>query len=248
MFQRVAAYLDNAIGFEFYLATRIVNIQALFCCLSQYNLKLLMSKAQTDCMHADFYGHTISPAGVRPNTVKATALTDMPIPTDLKQLCSLLGGLYLHGKFRANHFCPIITLLNQGDNCSFSRAMETSVWTLLSELAKPSALMLSECITVADGTYSFHVYCNSNIGGFGNAIYQEQRDGSARHILYISRSTFDSKYYWTFLDLEAGSIVWAIKLLRGYLWSAKFCTYSDHQVLEDIAKIGERNARVLDWF
>ena len=40
-------------------------------------------------------------------------------------------------------------------------------------------------------------------------------------IAYISHAARDSERHWTPLDLEAGSIVWAIKRLRGYLWGKK---------------------------
>ena len=49
-----------------------------------------------------------------------------------------------------------------------------------------------------------------------------QHDGSVWPIAYISRATLDSEKHWTPPDLEAGSIVWSIKRLRGYLWGTKF--------------------------
>ena len=38
-----------------------------------------------------------------------------------------------------------------------------------------------------------------------------------------------------------------MKRLRGHLWSTQFQIYSDHKALENIAKVGERNARVRRW-
>ena len=38
------------------------------------------------------------------------------------------------------------------------------------------------------------------------------------------------------LDLEAGSIVLAIKRLQGYLWVPKFHIFADHKVLKTIGK------------
>ena len=69
-------------------------------------------------------------------------------------------------------------------------------------------------------------------------------DGAVRPIISISRSTLDNERPWTPLDLEASSVVWAIKRLRGYLWSANFLIYSDHKAPGNINKVGERNARV----
>ena len=47
--------------------------------------------------------------------------------------------------------------------------------------------------------------------------------------------------------MEAGSIVWALKRLRGYLWGTKFRICSDHKALERMGKVGNHNARVQRW-
>ena len=49
------------------------------------------------------------------------------------------------------------------------------------------------------------------------------------------------------LDLEAGSIVWSIKRLRGYLWGTNVRFFSDHKALESLDKIAEHNPRVQRW-
>ena len=96
-------------------------------------------------------------------------------------------------------------------------------------------------------TRLFRLHCDSNLDGFGATLEQEQADGSVRPIIYISRATLNSGRSWTPLDLEAGSIVWAITRLRGHLWSTHFQIYSDHKALENITKAGEQNARVRRW-
>lgn len=52
---------------------------------------------------------------------------------------------------------------------------------------------------------------------------------------------------WTILDLECGSIIWALKRLRGYIWSMHFKIYTHHKALTSIVKAGEHNARVQQW-
>ena len=47
--------------------------------------------------------------------------------------------------------------------------------------------------------------------------------------------------------MEAGSIVWALKHLRGYLWGTKVRTFFDHRVLGSIGKVGGHNTRVKRW-
>ena len=75
-------------------------------------------------------------------------------------------------------------------------------------------------------------------------LEQKQPDGSVRTIAYISRTTVDSGGTWTPLDLEAGSVVGAIKGLRGFFWGVKFLNFSDHKALESIGKSwGPQRAR-----
>ena len=66
-------------------------------------------------------------------------------------------------------------------------------------------------------------------------------------ITYISRATLDSERHWIPPDLEAGSTVWAIKRVRGYLWDTEFRIPSDHKALASIAKVGDHNAQVQWW-
>ena len=100
--------------------------------------------------------------------------------------------------------------------------MEKLVREILAEFATPLILIFPNGDAVTDGSRPFHVYCDACIDGFGAALEQEQADGSTKPIACISQATLDSESPWTPLDLEAGSIVWALKCLRGYLWGTKF--------------------------
>ena len=85
--------------------------------MRKHNLKLSPSKAKIGATDVDFLGHTISPAGVRPNADKVTALMKMTMPLDIKQLRSLLGGLSYYRKFLADmtkRVRSITSLLKQG--------------------------------------------------------------------------------------------------------------------------------------
>lgn len=100
---------------------------------------------------------------------------------------------------------------------------------------------------MADNCRSFRLYCDASRDRFGATLEQEQPDGSVRPILFIGLTTLDNERSLTPPDLEAGSIAWAIKRLRGHLWSTKFLIYSDYKALENIANVGEHNSRVRRW-
>ena len=123
--------------------------------------------------------------------------------------------------------------------------MAVIVRQILAELATPPIWVFPDWDAVADGSRPFYVYCD--VDGFGAALEQEQPDGSIGSIAYICRATLDSEGHRTPLDLEAGSIVWAIKRLRGYRCGTKFRIFSDRKALESIDKVGDHNARVQRW-
>ena len=125
--------------------------------------------------------------------------------------------------------------------------MEVIVREILAELAAPPNFIFSGWITVGDFSRPFHAYCDACIDGSGAALEQEQPDGSVRPIAYISHVTLDSERHWTPVDLEAGSIVWTIKRLRGHLWGTKFRIFADRKAPESIGKVGNHNARVQRW-
>ena len=89
----MVTHLDDVIIFDPDPSFHVLTITELFTQLQKCDLKLSPSNAKIGATVGDFLGHTISPAGIRPNARKVAALTRMPMPSDLKQLWSLLGGL-----------------------------------------------------------------------------------------------------------------------------------------------------------
>ena len=142
---------------------------------------------------------------------------------------------------------PINLILRKGVKFLFTPAMETFVREILAELLTPSILIFPSWDAVADGSRPFQVCCDACIDGFGAVLEQEQSEGSIKPIAYISRATLDSERHWTSLDLEAGSIGWALNRLRDYLWGTKFRIFSDQNALESIGKVGNHNAPVKRW-
>ena len=91
--ERVATYLDDIIVFDPDPTDHVANTRAIFGRLLKHHLNLSPLKAKIGATTADFWGHTISAGGYSPNSDKVAALTRMPMPTDKKQVRSLLGGI-----------------------------------------------------------------------------------------------------------------------------------------------------------
>ena len=115
------------------------------------------------------------------------------------------------------------------------------------ELPAPPVLVYLDWDAVAANSRPFLLYCDTSVDDIGATLEQEQKDCSFRPIVSISRTTLESEYNWTTLDLEVGSIVWSIERLRCYLWGTTFRIFSGNKAFESLAKVAVHNPRVQRW-
>ena len=246
----IRVYLDDAIGSDDSPIHHVATLATFFARLRLHSLKLSPDKSRIGAARVDYLGHFISADGVHPNDDRVAALTRMPIPTDIKQLRSLLGGLSYYRKFlpnMAHHIRPITALLKKGAAFDFTSAMEDTVRALLAELAAPPILVFPDWDAVIDTSRPFRLHCDASTARLGATLEEEQPDGSIRPIVYISRATLDNERNWTPMELEAGCVVWSIRRLRRYLIGVYFLVFTDHQCLQQICKIEETKPRIQRW-
>ena len=190
-----------------------------FARLRLHKLKLSPDKAPIGAARVDFLGHVISADDVRPNDDRVAALTRMHMPTDIKQLRSLLGVLSYYRKFLPNmarRIRPITALLKKGATFDFTSTMEDTVRAPLAELVAQPILVFPDWDAVIETSRPFRLHCEASTAGLGAALEQEQPDGSIRPSVYISRATLHNEQNWTPIQLEAGCVVWSISRLRRY--------------------------------
>ena len=245
----ILMYLD-AIGPDDCPLHHVATLATFFARLRLHKPKLSPDKSRIGAARVVFLGHVILADGVRPNDARVAALARMRMPTDIKQLRSLLGGLSYYRKFLPNmpyHIRPVTALLKKGAAFEFASAMEDTVRTLLAELAAPPILVFPDWDAVIDTSRPLRLHCDASTAGLGATLEQEQLDGSIRPIVYISRATLDNEQNWTPMELEAGWVVWSIRPLRRYLFGVYFLVFTDHQCLQQICKIGETKPRIQRW-
>ena len=246
----ICMYLDDAIGSDDCPLHHVTRLGASFARLRLHKLKLSPDKSRIGVARVDFLGHIISADGIHPNDDRAAALTRMPMPADIKQLRSLLGGISYYRKFLPNmarHIRPITALLKKGAAFDFTSAMEDTVRALLAELAAPPILVFPDWDAVIDTSRPFRLHCDASTAGLGATLEQKQPDDSIRPIVYISRATLDNEKNWIPMELEAGCVVWSIRRLRRYLFGVYFLVFTHHQCLQQICKIEETKPRIQRW-
>ncbi|GJV98439.1 putative reverse transcriptase domain-containing protein [Tanacetum coccineum] len=97
-------------------------------------------------------------------------------------------------------------------------------------------------LALPKGTEDFVVYCDTSLEGYGAVLMQREKV-----VAYTSRQlkVYEEKY--TTQDLELGAVVFALKLLRHYLYGTKCVVFIDHKSLQYISNQKELNLRQWRW-
>ncbi|KAA3473005.1 Integrase, catalytic core [Gossypium australe] len=109
-------------------------------------------------------------------------------------------------------------------------------------LGLKSLLIEAPILTQLESGKEFVVYSDASLNGLGCVLMQE-----GKVIAYASQQLkFHEKNYQTH-DLELAVIVFALKILRHYLYGKKCLVYTDHKSLKYLMTKKELNLRQCRW-
>ncbi|GKB08602.1 putative reverse transcriptase domain-containing protein [Tanacetum coccineum] len=97
-------------------------------------------------------------------------------------------------------------------------------------------------LALPEGSKDFIVYCDALIKGLGAVLRQKEKV-----IAYASRQLKTHEKNYTTHDLELGSVVFALKIWRHYLYETKCTVFTDHKSLQHILDQKELNMRQRCW-
>ncbi|GKB50810.1 putative reverse transcriptase domain-containing protein [Tanacetum coccineum] len=97
-------------------------------------------------------------------------------------------------------------------------------------------------LALPDGPDDFVVYCDASKQGFGCVLMQR-----GKVIAYASRQLKTHEKNYTTHDLELGTVLFALKIWRHYLYGTKSVIYTDHKSLQYIFDQKDLNMRQRRW-
>ncbi|GJZ12682.1 putative reverse transcriptase domain-containing protein [Tanacetum coccineum] len=103
-------------------------------------------------------------------------------------------------------------------------------------------LCIAPILALPEGSEHFVVYCNASHKGLGAVLMQREKV-----IAYDSRQLKIHEKNYTTHDLELGSVVFALKIWRHYLYGTKCTVFTDHKSLQHILDQKELNMRQRRW-
>ncbi|GJS36063.1 putative reverse transcriptase domain-containing protein [Tanacetum coccineum] len=97
-------------------------------------------------------------------------------------------------------------------------------------------------LALLEGSEDFMVYCDASHKGLGVVLMQREKV-----ITYASRQLKIHEKNYTTHDLELGSVVFALKIWRHYLYGTKCTVFTDHKSLQHIIDQKELNMGQCHW-
>ncbi|GJV54749.1 putative reverse transcriptase domain-containing protein [Tanacetum coccineum] len=192
-------------------------------------------KQLEDIPKVQFLGQVIDSRGIHVDPAKIESIKDWASPktsTEIHQFLGLVGYYrrFIEGFSKINK--PMTKLTQKGIKFDWGEKEENAFQLIKQRLC--SALILA----LPEGSEDFVVYCDASYKGLGAILMQGEKV-----IAYASRQLKVHEKNYTTHDLELGSVVFALKIWRHYLYGTRCTVFTDHKSLQHNLDQKELNMR-----
>ena len=239
----VTSYLDDIIVWSASETEHLEHLEQVMNRLRSANLKLKMSKCEFFKKELDFLGHTVTTSGIRPQTRKISAITNMARPQNVTDVRSFIGMTSYYRRYIPRYTAVAKPLLN------ITRKNAQFVWTDETEEAfdaLKTALTTEPILAYPDMNLPFILYSDASKKSIGAALVQEQ-EGQEKAIEYMSNSLNDTQQKWGTIQREAYAIMQAVHKFKPYLHGHQFTIRTDHKPLKYMFRAKMENEKLKLW-
>nr|GEX53931.1 putative reverse transcriptase domain-containing protein [Tanacetum cinerariifolium] len=200
------------------------HLKAILELLKKEKLYAKFSKCEFWIPNVQFLGHVIDSKGIHVDPAKIKSIKDWAspkTPTEIRQFLGL-AGYYRRFIEGFSKIAKTMTKLTQkGIKFDWGKKEENAFQLIKQKLCSAPILALPE------GSEDFVVYYDASHKGLGAVLMQREKA-----IAYASRQLKVHEKNYTTHDLELGSVVFALKIWRHYLYGTK-CTRCWLEFLSD---------------
>ncbi|GKD06404.1 putative reverse transcriptase domain-containing protein [Tanacetum coccineum] len=215
------------------------HLKAILGLLKEEKLYAKFSKCEFWIPKVQFLGHVIDSQGIHVDPAKIESIKDWASPKTPTKIRQFLGlaGYYRRFIEGFSKIAKSMTKLTQkGIKFDWGEKEENAFQLIKQKLCSAPILALPE------GSEDFVVYCDASHKGLGAVLMQREKV-----IAYASRQLKVHEKNYTTHDLELGSVIFALKLWRHYLYGTRCTVFTDHKSLQHILDQKELNMRQRRW-
>lgn len=240
----VFGYLDDLIIVSEDFPTHIETLIRISSQFRRANLTLNITKSKFCVMEVNYLGYVIGHGGIATDSSKIAAITNWPIPRNLKQVRGFLGLASWYRRFILNfssEVSPISDVVSTKKRFHWTEAAQKAFENIKSLLT--SAPVLAN----PDFSKKFFLQCDASDFGIGAVLFQLDEGGNERPIAFMSKKLNSSQRNYSVTERECLAAVEAIKKFRCYLELQEFEVITDHSSLLWLMKQPDLSGRLARW-
>lgn len=246
------AYLDDFLVFSKDETEHEAHLQQLFTRMKEYSVLVNTSKCVFGATEVTFLGYHISASGTKPLMSKVQAITDFPVPKNVKELRRFLGMLNFYRRFLPHSAAiqaPLNALLT--GSVKASHPVNLTGETLLAFNKCKESLANAALLAHPDMQADLALVTDASDLAMGSVL-QQRKNEAWEPLAFFSKKLSPSQQKYSPYDRELLSIYESIKHFRHMLEARHFVVYTDHKPLsyaftERKANCSPRQHRHLDY-
>lgn len=236
-------YLDDVVVFSATFDEHIRRLRQVLDCFRAAKLQLNSKKCRFGARQIKVLGHLVSVDGIRPDPDKIQAVSEFPVPKNLKDVRGFLGLCTYFRKFIpafSNLAEPLNELLRMGRAFHWDQPQEHAFNSLKRALI--SDPILGHFLEGAD------TELRTDASGHGLGAVLAQNVGNTKRVIaYANRTLTKCERNYAITERECLAVVWAITKFRPYLYGTHFRVVTDHHALCWLTNLKDPSGRLARW-
>lgn len=239
----VFMYLDDIIIITQDFDEHIRVLEEVFLRMRRAGLTLNTDKCQICRESLKFLGYVVDESGLHVDPDKVKSIVDIPTPTKVTHVRSILGMASWYRRFIPNFaevVAPLNKLLKKNEKFFWSRECEEGLREI------KNRLVAAPILACPNFEKPFVIQCDASAYGIG-AVLIQQYDDREHVIAYLSRSLTHQERKYSTTERECLAVIWSIEKLRPYIEGGRFTVVTDHYSLLWLNNLKDNTGRLGRW-
>jgi hypothetical protein len=237
------AYFDDWTVFSL-LKNHIECLRLMLDKCRQCQIALNMNKCIFFSPFGVLLGHIVCKQGLLVDPSKVSIIVDLPPPTSVKQLHTVLGNTGYYRKF-INRYAQITTPMERllKKDCQFhcTEECQESFDTLKQNMVTVPILGFP------DWSKEFHVHVDASSVSLGDVLEKPGTGDIDHPLAFSSRRLSTTDINYTTTEREGLAMVYALQKFHHYLLGGHFKMFTDHSMLKYLVNKPVLGGRICRW-
>ena len=238
------SYIDDVLVVGQNFDEHVKNLRTVLLRLREAGLKLRTTKCDLLKSRVRYLGFIVSSDGVEVDPEKTRAVSEFPVPRNVKDLRGFLGLTSYYRRF-IDGYSKLAKPLHRLTGKDVPYQWDLECQQAFENLKKK--LVTAPVLVYPNFEVPFILETDASHDGLGAVLAQRQPDGTTRPVAYASRTIQGSETRYASSELEALGVVWATRHFHHYLYGHRCIVYTDNIALKSLLATPHPSGKLARW-